>query len=131
MDLGKSRRNESVHGHDAHIASVEDIEKRAREIAEIEDRTEVTEQDRERARLELSGDDVPVTSDTEPRVKRQVSRNPAEPAGKAGAKAPERHAQDEQAYEEKETLQGVEDAEHERIVRGHREKDPGRENART
>lgn len=121
MDLGKPRRDESLRKRDPRIAAEEDIERRAREIAETENRDAVTEQDRERARGELSGESVAPTVAEETRTGREASRNPAEPTTDRGGQAASRHATDEQQLEELETLEGIADAEHERIVRGHRE----------
>ena len=108
----------SLHGDGQGVPSLEDVEQRAREIVKIEGRDsgEITDADRERARLELRGADTPPTTEEEAEGNRIASRDPADPVGRTGRKHPKVEAADESALTEEEALEGAEEAAHDRML---------------
>jgi hypothetical protein len=107
----------SWHGGESGTLTADMVEERAREIAIIEGRSarDVTESDRDRARMELRDDELILTSD-DARSDILATRNPAEPTVELGHEIEPRLTDDEQDMAEKETLEGVREAEHERML---------------
>lgn len=105
------------HGNESGTLNADMVEERAREIAIIEGRSpeKVTENDRDRARMELRDDELILTSD-DAHSDILATRNPAEPAVEIGHEVESQLTDDEQVMAEKETLEGVREAEHERML---------------
>jgi len=111
----------AIHGHGIGPLTPEDFEHRAREIAWIEDRHLVTEDDRTRARAELSNEDLPPTiSEDELETMQSLSRDPSDPASSRGHQTPEYGVQDGQQDIERLAVQGVEEAQHEQMLEARR-----------
>ena len=108
------------HGGESGTLNAEMVEERAREIAIIEGRSarNVTESDRDRARMELRDDELILTSD-DARSDILATRNPAEPTVELGHEVETQLTEDEQEMAERETLEGVREAEHERMLLSH------------
>lgn len=117
------RRNVTLHGAGMGVATEEQLENRARELAELDDRApdEVTEEDRQRARQELRGEDLEETVACEERTTVETPQNPAETAAHHGNQAPQKKPVEEQRFTEEEVEEGIREAEHERSVRAHEE----------
>src|SRR5687768_16315208 len=79
-----------IHGEGFGVASPEEVEHRARELALIEGRTEITDADRQEARDEFQNRDLPdaVTEDAPPAL--GGSRDPSEPLSDPGRQSPNR-----------------------------------------
>jgi hypothetical protein len=105
------------HGDESGTLNADMVEERAREIAIIEGRSpdQVTENDRDRARMELRDDELILTSD-DARSDILATRNPAEPTVELGHEVESNLSEDEQEMAEKETMEGVREAEHERML---------------
>lgn len=123
MEREEPRREVAMHGSGMGVATEADIEKRARELAELDDRSpdQVTDEDRIRARKELRGENLETSVGGERESHADVPRNPGEPAAKHGKAAPRTEEPDEQQFMEEEIKEGVRAAEHERSVRAHEE----------
>ncbi len=111
-----------VHGRGAGDVSPADIERRARELADIDRRAgaEITDQDLERARAELLGLSLPATNLDDDQARGGISRDPSEPASVPGEEAPSREGPDEEKAIERMTLEGVEEAQHEQMLAARR-----------
>lgn len=105
------------HGEESGTMTSDMIEERAREIARIEGRTakQVTENDRDRARLELR-DDALILSSDDAHSDLVATRNPADPTVELGHQVESFVTDDEQTLSEKEVLEGIREAEHERML---------------
>ena len=116
-------------GDEAGTLTADMLEQHAREIAVIEGRPphKVTENDRERARLEMRDEELLLTSD-DARSDVMATRNPAEPAVELGHQVKPSLSEDEQEISERETLEGVREAEHERMLLSHEETGEEEEN---
>jgi hypothetical protein len=101
------------------------LENRARELAVIDGRTEeeVTDADRKRAWLELHDQDMDLQS-RERRGDLEVPRNPGDVSVKSGHKEPRKKAPDEAVLPEVEAEEGVQEAEHDTLLKASRE-EPG------
>lgn len=99
--------------------SADRIEERARELAVLVGRTpeEVTEDDRRRARSELSGRDFEL-NENEPSVATRAARDPSEPIIDEQHRQTERHPPDEAMTSEELAKEGNREAEHEKLVQG-------------
>lgn len=105
------------HGGESGTLTSDMVEERAREIAIIEGRKpeDVNQNDRDRASLELRDDELLLSSE-DAHSDVLASRNPAEPSVELGHEI-QPHLNDiEQERTEKEVLEGVREAEHERML---------------
>jgi hypothetical protein len=93
-----------------------DLERRARELALIENRTEPNDVDRARALAEFNDRTLPdaVTEDAD--TMQSMSRDPSDPLTDRGHQAPEYGGDDENTALEHLALEGVEEAQHEQMV---------------
>jgi hypothetical protein len=105
-----------LHGSGVSGFSPEDIERRARELALIDNRTEVTDQDRERARNEFQDLNLPDAINEDAESMQSMSRDPSDPLVDRGHQAPEYGGDDEKTALEKMALEGVEEAQHEQML---------------
>lgn len=111
-----------VHGKGAGSISNADIERRARELADIAGRTgaEPTDDDLARARAELLGLRLPATTVEDAEADAGLSRDPSEPPSVPGHEAPLREGPDEEKAIERLALEGVEEAQHEQMLAARR-----------
>jgi hypothetical protein len=105
-----------LHGSGVGGFSPEDIERRARELALIDDRTVVTDQDRERARIEFLDLTLPDAINEDADSMQSMSRDPSDPLVDRGRQVPEYGVEDEKTALEKLALEGVEEAQHEQMI---------------
>lgn len=105
-----------VHGKPFGVASAQDIETRAQELALIDGRTHVTDADRLHARAEFQDRDLPdaVTEDAD--SMQSMSRDPSDPLVERGRRAPTHAGVDEDTALENLALEGVEEAQHEQML---------------
>jgi hypothetical protein len=104
-------RGEGVSGY-----SRDDIERRARELALIENRTEANDDDRARALAEFRDRHLPDPVNEDAESMRSLSRDPSDPLVDRGRQAPEYGTDDEKAALENLALEGVEEAQHEQML---------------
>lgn len=93
-----------------------DIERRARELALIENRTEPNEDDRARAVAEFRDHHLPDAVNDDAESMRSMSRDPSDPLTDRGRQAPEYGGEDEKTALENLALEGVEEAQHEQML---------------
>jgi hypothetical protein len=105
-----------LHGNGVGGFSDEDLERRALELALIDNRTVVNEQDRERARAEFQDLDLPDAINEDATSMQSMSRDPSDPLVDRGRQIPEYGVDDEKTALEKMALEGVEEAQHEQMV---------------
>ena len=109
------------HGRGSGPISPNMVEKRASELAEIEGRSRkgVTKADRDEALSELRDDTLEISTD-EARSDIIASTNPADIAVDTGHEVKSLLTEDEQMMAERETEEGVREAEHERMLQASR-----------
>ncbi len=114
-----------VHGHGAGQISRDDIEQRAEEIALIKGRSDddVSANDRDEARNELSGDEVPPTTSEDGESIGALSRDPSEPPAFYDRGLPVSEGPDEKKELERMVLDGVEEARHEQMLQARRRRE--------
>lgn len=105
-----------LHGSGVSGFSPEDVERRARELALIDNRTEVTDRDRERARNDFQDVDLPDAINEDAESMQSMSRDPSDPLVDRGRQVPEYGGDDEKTALEKMALEGVEEAQHEQMI---------------
>jgi hypothetical protein len=105
-----------IRGEGFGIASPDEIESRARELALIDGRTEVTDADRHEARDEFQNRDLPAAVTEDAPLAPGGTRDPSEPLNDSGRQSPDRGELDEETALEKLALEGVEEAQHEQMV---------------
>jgi hypothetical protein len=108
-------RGEGVSGF-----SQADIERRARELALIDNRTEPTEEDRTRALAEYGDRHLPDAVNEDAESMQSMSRDPSDPPVDRGRQAPEYGVEDEKTALENLALEGVEEAQHEQRLEARR-----------
>jgi len=111
-----------VRGRDAGEITDEMIEKRAREIADINGRSpdEIFSEDRAAAREELMGQRLPATSEEDEESIGELSRDPSNPPAYYGKAAPATETDDEKNSLERIVLEGVEEAQHDQMLEARR-----------
>ncbi len=105
-----------LHGKGVGGFSPEDVERRALELALIDNRTKANDEDRHRARAEFLDRDLPDASNEDADTMQSMSRDPSDPMVDRGRQAPEYGGDDEDTALQKITLEGVEEAQHEQMV---------------
>lgn len=93
-----------------------DLDRRAREIARIENRDEPSESDRAQALAEFRDRNLPDAVNEDADSMQSLSRDPSEPLSDRGHQIPEYGTDDEKAALEKMALEGVEEAQHEQML---------------
>ncbi len=118
-------RRVSRQGEGMGAPSPDMVEERAREIALTQDRSadEVTDADREQARLELENLTLPKATFETGRAEATVPRNPGDETIYTQHQVPKHEPVDEQTLPELETLEGVEEAEHDRELQARQKSD--------
>lgn len=105
-----------LHGQGTGGFTAADLEQRAQELAEIDNRAVVTAEDRERARAELLDRDLPPALNEDADTMSSLSRDPSDPATDRGRQAPEYTDSDEQTTLQRLALEGVEEAQHDQMT---------------
>jgi hypothetical protein len=95
-----------IRGAGVGLVSAEDIERRARELALIENR----------AGAEFLDRDLPAGVNEDAESMQSLSRDPSDPPADRGRQVPEYGAEDEKAALERLALEGVEEAQHDQMV---------------
>jgi hypothetical protein len=93
-----------------------DIERRAKELALIDNRAVANDEDRERARAEFRDQDLPAAVNEDADSMQSMSRDPSDPMTDRGHQVPEYGGQDEDTDLQKIALEGVEEAQHDQMV---------------
>lgn len=112
----KSAPKVEVHGKGVSGFSQEDLDRRAHELALIDNRTSAKEEDRARALAEFQERDLPDAVNEDAESMQSMSRDPSDPFVDRGHQIPEYGGDDEKTVLEKMTLEGVEEAQHEQMV---------------
>lgn len=115
-----------LHGKGQGTFTKGDIERRAREIAEINNRVSVTPADREQARAELMDRDLPPALNEDADTTQSMSRDPSDPATDRGRQAPDYVADDEDTSLQRLALEGVEEAQHDQMTASRADEEPFR-----
>jgi len=112
-----------IHGKGAGGVTRADIERRARELADIDGRSgaAITKSDLARARAELLGSDLPATAAEDAESDVGVSRDPSEPPSAGGHEAPVVEGADEEQAIERLALEGVDEAQHDLMIAARRQ----------
>jgi hypothetical protein len=103
-----------------------DVERRAKELAEIDNRMEITAADREQARAELLDRNLPAAVTEDADSMQSLSRDPSDPATDRGRQAPEIMDNDEETALERLALEGVEEAQHDQMTAARNTEEPFR-----
>ena len=96
--------------------SVGDIERRARELARIDNRAGVTDDDRDAALAEFRDRHLPDAVNEDAESMQSLSRDPSDPMVDRGRQVPNHGGDDEKAALEHLALEGVEEAQHEQML---------------
>lgn len=103
-----------------------DVERRAKELAEIDNRMEITNDDRARARAEFLDRTLPAAITEDADTMQSLSRDPSDPATDRGRQAPEVMDNDEDTALERLALEGVEEAQHDQMTAARADEEPFR-----
>jgi hypothetical protein len=111
-----------VHGQGAGGISSADIERRARELADIDGRSgaDITDNDLARARAELLGKSLPESVVEDEAGHIGLTRDPSEPPSDSGHEATLREGPDEEKAVERLALEGVDEAQHDQMIAARR-----------
>lgn len=115
-----------VHGKGVGGFTKADVERRARELAEIDNRVTISEADRERARAEFLDRNLPPALNEDAETMQSLSRDPSDPATDRGHQAPEYMEQDEDTQLQRLALEGVEEAQHDQMTASRADEEPFR-----
>lgn len=115
-----------VHGKSVGSFTRADVERRAKEIAEIQNRLHVTAEDRERARAEFLDRDLPSAQNEDADTMQSMSRDPSDPATDRGHQVPDYLADDEDTSLQRLALEGVEEAQHDQMITSRSNEEPFR-----
>lgn len=105
-----------IHGKGVGGFSQADVERRAVELALIDNRTEATEEDRTAALAELRDRHLPDAVNEDAESMQSMSRDPSDPLVDRGRQVPEYGGDDEKTVLERLALEGVEEAQHEQML---------------
>lgn len=115
-----------LHGRGVGGFTRADVERRAKELAEIDNRIEITAADRERARAEFLDRDLPPATTEDAETMQSLSRDPSDPATDRGRQAPEYIESDPKTSLERLALEGVEEAQHDQMTASRATEEPFR-----
>jgi hypothetical protein len=115
-----------LHGDGVGTVTRADVERRAKEIANIENRSRITPEDRERARADLSERNLPAAINEDADTMQSMSRDPSDPITDRGRQAPEYMDADEKTALEHLALEGVEEAQHDQMTAARATEEPFR-----
>ena len=105
-----------VHGKGVSGFSQDDIDRRAEELARIDNRPVATDDDRARALNEFRDRNLPDAVNEDAESMQSMSRDPSDPMVDRGRQVPEYGGEDEKAALEHLALEGVEEAQHEQML---------------
>jgi len=111
-----------LHGEGVGSISVEDIQRRARELASINGvpPAVVTDEFLKQARRELQGEELPEGSTEDAEAVGGITRDPSEPPSDTGRQVPNLEESDGQQDQERLTEEGVEEAQHDQMLAARR-----------
>lgn len=115
-----------LHGKGVGGFTKADVERRAKELAEINNRVQVTQEDRERARSEFLDRELPAAVNEDADSTRSMSRDPSDPATDRGHQTPEYMESDEDTQLQRLALEGVEEAQHDQMTAARSTEEPFR-----
>lgn len=116
----------AIHGEGVASFTRADVERRAKELAEIDNRMEITQTDREQARAEFLDRNLPDATTEDADTMQSLSRDPRDPPANRGERAPEYAEADEETTLERLALEGVEEAQHEQMTAARSTEEPFR-----
>ena len=119
-----------IHGEGVGGFTRADIERRAKELAEIDNRVHVSNEDRDRARAEFLDRDLPPAMNEDADSMQSMSRDPSDPATDRGHQAPEYVEDDEETSLQRLALEGVEEAQHDQMTAARSTEEPFRSQPR-
>jgi hypothetical protein len=105
-----------IHGEGLGIGSPELVEQRARELALIDGRSEINDDDRRAARDDFQNSELPDAVTEDAPAAPSMTRDPSEPFSDRGRQSPNRGEMDDDTALEKLALEGVEEAQHDQMV---------------
>lgn len=107
-----------LHGDGVGDLTLDDIERRAQEIALIRGRPRerVTDDDREQAWEELQNRRLPAASDNDGDSRGAISRDPSEPVSIPGRHIANQEGEGDPAATERLAYEGVEEAQHDQML---------------
>lgn len=115
--MGKSTGPKiEVRGRGVSGFSPEELERRAIELALIDNRTSVTDTDRARATAELQDLGLPDAINEDAGSMQSMSRDPSDPLVDRGHRVESHGDEDPKTVLEKMALEGVEEAQHEQML---------------
>ncbi len=103
-----------------------DVARRAKELAEINNRMEVTDEDRARARAEFLDRELPAAITEDAETMQSMSRDPSDPVTNRGRQAPDYTESDPETSLERLALEGVEEAQHDQMIAARSTEEPFR-----
>jgi hypothetical protein len=111
-----------VHGKGTGGISRADVERRARELADIDGRSgaSITDDDIARARADLRGSLLPDAPTEDSDGDAGATRDPSEPLSVSGTETLAREGPDEQKAVERLALEGVDEAQHDQMLASRR-----------
>ncbi|PTX97913.1 hypothetical protein [Opitutus sp. ER46] len=116
----------NLHGRGTGGFTKGDVERRAKELAEIDNRLVVSNEDRERARAELLDRHLPEALNEDADTSRTMSRDPSDPASSRGHQVPNYIEADEETSLQRLALDGVEEAQHDQMTAARSTEEPFR-----
>lgn len=112
-----------IHGNEAGEIDAQTLEQRADEIALIEGRDTTSDLDRQQARKELQGLDLPeTTSEDSPPIPLALNRDPSDPISDSGHQVPTYNEADNDDVAERLAIEGLAEAQHEQMLAARRRK---------
>jgi hypothetical protein len=112
-----------LHGEGVSGFSQADIDRRAAELALIDNRAQATEEDQARALDELRVRNLPDAVNEDAESMQSMSRDPSDPLVDRGRQVPEYGGEDEKAALEHLALEGVEEAQHDQMLQARNDVD--------
>lgn len=112
-----------LHGKGTGSITEKDIERRARELASLNGYPFISvfiEKYLAQARRELTGEDLPPTTDETIEARGAITRDPSEPLAQTGHQIPDLEDPDDQTNLERLTEEGIEEAQHEQMLAAQR-----------
>lgn len=115
-----------LHGEGVGGFTHADVERKAKELAAIDNRMQATEQDRKRARAEFLDGDLPPSVNEDAETMQSMSRDPSDPATDRGRQMPDYVESDEDTSLQWMALEGVEEAQHDQMTAARSTEEPFR-----
>ncbi len=103
-------------GKELGVPTRADVERRAVELAPIDNRPEATDEDRIRVLAEFQDRTLPDAVNEDADTMQSMSRDPSDPLVDRGHRIPDHVGEDEKTMVEKLALEGVEEAQHDQMI---------------